>query len=78
MPGFRQNRLIITPFLKFKDDIIKSMGKGKVTFAGMQEHSEGTSSVAFEVLILNCKIYFINLFIFNSLMPNINLFNLTV
>ena len=29
----------------------------------MQGRSEGTSSVAFEVLIINCQIYFINLFI---------------
>ena len=38
-------------------------------------HSEGTSSVAFEVLIINCEIDFINLFIFNCLTSNINLFN---
>ena len=37
-------------------------------------YSEGTSSVAFEVLIINCEIYFINLFIFNYLTSNINLF----
>ena len=36
--------------------------------------SEGTSSVAFEVLIINCQIYFINLFIFNCLTLNIKLF----
>ena len=30
-----------------------------------QERSDGTSSVAFEVLIINCQIYFISLFIFN-------------
>ena len=35
--------------------------------------SEGTSSVAFEVLRINCKIDFINLFIFNCLTLNINL-----
>ena len=38
-----------------------------------QGHSEGTSSVAFKVLI-NCKIDFINLFIVNCLMSNINFF----
>ena len=36
--------------------------------------SEGTSSVAFEVLIIKSKIDFINLFIFNCLTSNINLF----
>ena len=41
-----------------------------------QERSEGTSSVALEVLIIriNCNIEFINLFIFNCLTPNVNLF----
>ena len=37
-----------------------------------QGRSEGISSVAFEVLIINCQIYFINLFIFNCLTLNIN------
>ena len=32
----------------------------------------GTSSVAFEVLIINCHIYFINSLIFNCLTLNIN------
>ena len=36
--------------------------------------SEGTSSVAFKVLIINCQIYFINSFIFNCLTLNIKLF----
>ena len=39
-----------------------------------QGHSEGTSSAEFEVLIINCKIVFINLFIFSCLTLNINLF----
>ena len=39
-----------------------------------QGRSEGISSVAFEVLIINCEIDFINLFIFNCLTSNINLF----
>ena len=39
-----------------------------------QGRSESTSSVAFEVLIINCHIEFINLFIFNCLTSNINLF----
>ena len=39
-----------------------------------QGRSEGTSSVPFEVLIINCQIYFINLFIFNCLTLNIKLF----
>ena len=39
-----------------------------------QGHSDGTSSVAFEVLIINCQIYFISLFIFNCLALNINFF----
>ena len=40
----------------------------------VQGCSEGTSSVAFEVLIMNYQIYFINLVIFNCLTLNINLF----
>ena len=41
----------------------------------MQGRSESTSSVAFEVLIIiNCEIDFINLFIFNYLTSNITLF----
>ena len=39
-----------------------------------QGRSEGTSSVAFEVLIINCQIYFINSFIFNCLTLNKKLF----
>ena len=30
-----------------------------------QGHSKGTSNIAFEVLIISCQIYLINLFIFN-------------
>ena len=40
----------------------------------VQGHSKGTSSVALEVLIINCQIYFINLFLFNCLALNIKLF----
>ena len=39
-----------------------------------QGRSEGTSSLAFEVLKINCQIYFINLFIFNRLTLNIKMF----
>ena len=39
-----------------------------------QGSSEGTSSVSFEVLIINCQMYFINLFILNCLTLNIKLF----
>ena len=39
-----------------------------------QRRSEGTSSVAFEVLIINCQTYFINSFIFNCLTLNMKLF----
>ena len=39
-----------------------------------QRRRKGTSNVAFEVLITNCQIYFINLFIFNCLTLNIKLF----
>ena len=35
--------------------------------------SEGTSSVAFKVLIINCQIDVMNLFIFNCLTSHINL-----
>ena len=39
----------------------------------VQRRREGTSSIAFEVLIMNCKKDFVNLFIFNCLILNINL-----
>ena len=39
-----------------------------------REGKEGTSSVAYEILIMNCKNDFINMFIFNYLASNINLF----
>ena len=39
----------------------------------INRRGKGTSSVAFEVLIINCKIYFINLFIFNCLTLNTKL-----
>ena len=39
-----------------------------------QGRSEGTSSVAFEVVTTNCELDFINLLIFNWLTSNINLF----
>ena len=42
--------------------------------ADAQGRSEGTSSVAFEVLIIKSEIDFINLFIFNCLMSNVNFF----
>ena len=40
----------------------------------MQGRSEGTSSVEFEILIINCQTYFTNLFIFNCLTSNMELF----
>ena len=40
----------------------------------IQGHSDGTSSVSFEVLIISLKIYFISLFILNCLTLNISLF----
>ena len=43
-------------------------------YRGNQGCSKGTWSVAFKVLIINCQIYFINLFIFNCLTLNIILF----
>ena len=39
-----------------------------------QGRNESTSSVAFELQIINYQIYFINLFIFNCLKLNIKLF----
>ena len=48
-------------------------GRSQV-FGLVQGRSESTSSVAFEVLIINCHIEFINLLIFNCLTSNINLF----
>ena len=41
----------------------------------IQGRSEGTSSLAFEVLIVKSEIDFVNLFIFNCLTSNISLFN---
>ena len=40
----------------------------------VQGHSKGTSSVALEVLTINCQIYFINLLLFNCLTLDIKLF----
>ena len=51
--------------------IMKNQG---VNRNNTQRRSDGTSSVAFEVLIINCQTYFINLFIFNCLTLNIKLF----
>ena len=45
----------------------------KIGVSTRQGHREDTSSVAFEVLIMNCEEDFINLFIFNCLASNINL-----
>ena len=50
------------------------MFRNTIFKSNLQQRSEGTSSVAFEVLIINCKIYFIYLFIFNCLTLNIKLF----
>ena len=44
------------------------------SFPDEQGSSEATSSAAFEVLIINCQIYFINSFIFNCLILNIKFF----
>ena len=41
----------------------------------IQGRSEGTSRLAFEVLIVKSEIDFVNLFIFNCLTSNISLFN---
>ena len=46
----------------------------KIDGCANKGRTEGTSSVAFEVLIINCQIYFINSFIFNCLALNIKLF----
>ena len=46
----------------------------QLQFKYFQRCSEGTPSVAFEVLIISCQIYVINLFIFNRLTLNIKLF----
>ena len=67
---------IIAPKLdnvfKLRDDWIAINGGNETDLS--QECSEDTSSVAFEVLIINFQIYFINLFIFNCLTLNIKLF----
>ena len=59
-------------FLLFKPSAFIQMLFPKNLF--FQECSECFSSVAFEVLIINCQIYFINSFIFNCLTLNIKLF----
>ena len=50
-----------------------SLYKNQLVLIWLQERSEGTSSVAFEVLIINSQIDFINLFIINCLESDINL-----
>ena len=45
----------------------------KIGVSTRQGHREDSSSIAFEVLIMNCEEDFINLFIFNCLKSNINL-----
>ena len=42
-----------------------------ILFYSLQGRTEGTSSVVFEVLIINCQIYFIDLFLFNCSKLNI-------
>ena len=59
-------------FLLFKPSAFIQMLFLKNLF--FQGCSECSSSVAFEVLIINCQIYFINSFIFNCLTLNIKLF----
>ena len=46
----------------------------RTRLSSRQWRSEGISSVAFKVLIINCQIDFINLLIFNCLTLDINLF----
>ena len=76
----RQGSINSNPFL----ETIKSFCKNKSFFTCqnitlenkgklIQGRSEGTSSVAFEVLIINCQIDFINLMICNCLKANTNL-----
>ena len=57
-PGFIENKYFQREYNSIEDERL----------------SKGTSSVAFQVLIINCQIYSINFFIFNSLKLNINLF----
>ena len=59
-------------FLLFKPSAFIQMLFPKNLF--FQGCSECSSSVAFEVLIINCQIYFINSFILNCLTLNIKLF----
>ena len=59
---------LITSFFFFLILIISIEGSLK------HRRSEGTSSVAFEVLVINCQIDFTDLFIYNCLTSNINLF----
>ena len=46
----------------------------RTRLSSRQWRSEGISSVAFKVLIINCQIDFINLLIFNCLTLDMNLF----
>ena len=52
---------------------IKSRGIFRTLAYPEQGRRDGTSIVTFELLIMNCEIDFINLFIFNYLASNINL-----
>ena len=63
-----RNKLVLDPW-RLKHSIYRP-----ISLLCNQGRSEGTSSAAFEVLIINCQIYFINLFIFNLLTLNRNLF----
>ena len=56
-------------------NIVKNKFTAFHFFYHFQGRCKGISSVAFEVLIINCLIYFINLFIFNCLTSNIKLFS---
>ena len=53
--------------------VIDQKVEGPLSLKG-QGRSKGTSSVEFEEQIINCQIYFVNLFIFNCLTLNIKLF----
>ena len=58
----------ILQYLKFKEkEKIKTEEQQEIIAERVQGCREGTSSVTFKLLIMNCKIYSINLFIFNYL-----------
>ena len=71
---FTKTQLMKTICQNKKTVYFQNLIKTLVKTCLQQECSKGSSSVAFEVLIINCQIDFMNLFIFNCLTSDIILF----